>query len=95
LRAEAEELFEVFTLLRNPKEAQDFLTDLLTPEEIERFAVRWQIMKLSVEGLNRGEIQARVGASLSTISRARRVVTHGTGMVRTLVERLEKSRLSS
>ena len=95
MRAEVEELFEVFALLRNPKEAQDFLTDLLTPEEIERFAVRWQIMKLSVEGLSRGEIQGRVGASLGTISRARRVVKRGTGMIRILVERLEKSRLLS
>jgi uncharacterized protein YerC len=40
LSAETAELFEVLTLLRDPKEPQDFLTDLLTPEEIERFVVR-------------------------------------------------------
>lgn len=86
-----EELSEVLTLLRDPKEAQGFLTDLLTPEEIERFTVRWKNMRLLVEGLNRKEIQAKTGASLTTISRANRVVTHGTGMIRTLVERLEES----
>lgn len=93
MSAETEELSEVLTLLRDPKEAQDFLADLVAPEEIERFAVRWQIMKLSVEGLSRKEIQARVGASFGTISRARRVVTHGTGMIRTLVDRLGRKRL--
>lgn len=82
-------------MLKNSKEVQGFLTDLLTPEEIERFALRWQRMRLSVEGLGRKEIQERVGSSLTTISRARRVVTHGTGMIKTLVERLGKSRLLS
>ena len=93
MSAGTEELFEVFTLLRDPKEARDFLTDLLTPDEIERFTVRWQNMKLLVEGLNRKEIQAKTGASLTTISRSKRVVTHGTGVTRALVERLRKSRL--
>jgi TrpR-related protein YerC/YecD len=93
LKVGSSELFEAVTLLRNTKEAEDFLTDLLTPEEIEMFAVRWQNMRLSVEGLSRREIQAKTGASLATISRCKRVVTHGTGMIRTLVERLGKSRL--
>ena len=87
-----EELSEILIfLLRDPKEAQGFLTDLLTPEEIERLTVRWQNMRLLVEGLNREEIQAKTGASLTTISRCKRVVNHGTGMIRTLVERLEES----
>lgn len=93
MRAEIEEFFEVFTLLKNSKEVHDFLTDLLTPEEIGRFALRWQRMKLSVEGLARKEIQERAGGSLTTISRARHVVRHGTGMIKTLVERLENSRV--
>ena len=87
-----EELCEVLTLLRDPEEARDFLSDLLTPEEIERFTVRWQNMRLLVEGLSRKEIQAKTGASLTTISRSKRVVTRGTGVIRTLVERLEESR---
>jgi TrpR-related protein YerC/YecD len=88
-----EELSEVLTLLRDPKEIQGFLTDLLTPGEIERFAIRWRNMKLLAEGLNREEIRAKTGTSLSTISRANRVVTHGTGIIQTLVDRLEKKRL--
>ncbi len=91
MRAEVEELFEVLTLLRNPQEVQDFLTDLMTPGEIEGLAVRWQNMKLLAEGLKRKEIRAKTRASLATISRANRVVIHGTGMIRTLVERLEES----
>lgn len=93
MSAGTEELSEILTLLRDPKEIQDFLTDLLTPGEIERFAIRWRNMKFLAEGLNREEIQAKTGASLTTISRCRRVVTDGTGMIQTLVERLGKSRL--
>jgi TrpR-related protein YerC/YecD len=93
LKVETEELFEAFTLLRNTGEVQDFLTDLMTPSEIESLAVRWQNMKLLMEGFSRKEIQAKTGASLTTISRCRRVVIHGTGMIRVLMERLGKSHL--
>jgi uncharacterized protein YerC len=81
------ELVEVLDSLRGRREILGFLQDLLTPQEIERFAMRWQMMKLSAEGLSREEVQEAVGVSLSTISRGRRVVDHGTGIIKTLVER--------
>jgi TrpR-related protein YerC/YecD len=73
----------------------DFLGDLLTPDEIERLAARWQCMKLSTAGLTREEIKERVGVSLTTISRCRRAVAHGTGVIEMLVERLDESQETS
>ena len=72
------------------QEMEQLLTDLLTPQEIERIFVRWQNAKLSAEGLPREEIQKETGSSLTTISRAKGVVDHGTGVIKTLLARREQ-----
>ena len=82
-----DQLTEALALLENEKEIQDFLVDLLTPEEIERLATRWQVIRLVAGGSSRRDVQARTQASLTTISRVNRVVTHGTGIIETLIDR--------
>lgn len=89
-----EDLAEVLLLPVNLEEMKQLLTDLLTPQEIERVLVRWRNAKLSAEGLAREEVQEETGSSLTTISRARVMVEHGTGILKTLSQRLEDSRQS-
>lgn len=90
-----EKLAEVLLLPVNQEEMEQLVTDLLTPQEIERVWTRWQNGKLSAEGLAREEVKDRTGSSLATISRARVVVEHGTGILKTLFQRLEESRENS
>jgi TrpR-related protein YerC/YecD len=86
-----ERLAEVFLMPNGPREMRDLLTDLLTPQEIETIVLRWRNAKLVAEGLTREEVREKTGSSLATISRARRIVDHGTGIIKTLVERLHES----
>jgi TrpR-related protein YerC/YecD len=82
-----EDLPEAFALLENTDEIRDFLRDLLTPNEIEALAVRWRVMCLLAKGSRPGEVHEITGVSRTTIGRANRVVRHGTGIIKKLVNR--------
>lgn len=84
-----EDLSEPFLLVEGADEIRSLLRDLLTPEEIERFAARWLAMKLLAQGLRPVEVRRKTGISRTTIGRAHRVVRHGTGVVQKLVQRLQ------
>jgi TrpR-related protein YerC/YecD len=68
-----EELFEVLLLLETKKEAENFMRDLCTPQEISVLAERWRVCKLLDQGqLSYREIREKTGASLATITRIAR-----------------------
>lgn len=90
-----EEVAGVFLLPVNQEEMQQLLEDLLSPQERERILIRWRNARLSAKGLTREEVQEKTGSSLGTISRARVVLEHGTGILKTLFQRLEDSQQSS
>lgn len=65
--------YQVFTLLKTPAEAEKFLRDLLTPEEIEEFAKRFAIAQL-LWGKKDSyvAIAKKVGTSTTTVTRVAR-----------------------
>jgi TrpR-related protein YerC/YecD len=65
-------LSQVILLLETENEVLNFLKDLCTPTELSALAERWQICKALNEGLSYREINARIGASLTTIGRVAR-----------------------
>ena len=83
----AVELSEVFALLESTDEISDFLQDLWTPDELERFASRWRVMRLLAQGIRPSQVHETTGVSRATIGRARRVVKYGTGIIEKLVSR--------
>ena len=59
--------------LNDENEAQRFMADLCTPQEIEAFAERWAIAReLNVGEMSYREISANLKASTTTVSRVAR-----------------------
>lgn len=72
-----EELFEAILSLKNIKECSAFFRDLCTPSELEAMMQRWQIaLLLSQSELSYREIQQQTKASLTTIGRVARFLSH-------------------
>lgn len=68
-----DELFEALLLLENKDEAERFIRDLCTPQEISALAERWRVCKLLNQNtLSYREIHQLTGASLATITRIAR-----------------------
>lgn len=73
------ELFHVFTQLENQTETEAFLRDILTPQELEAVAERWQIAQQLLQGKPQREIAQNLDIAIATISRGSRMVKYGTG----------------
>lgn len=71
-RNSIKELCKAFLSLETEEECFNFLKDLCTPAELNALAERWLICKALNENLSYREIQARIGASLTTIGRVAR-----------------------
>jgi TrpR-related protein YerC/YecD len=68
-----DELIEAFLLLKTKDEAQRFLKDLCTPQEISALSERWRVCRLLESGdLSYREISEQTSASLATITRVAR-----------------------
>jgi TrpR-related protein YerC/YecD len=68
-----DELIEALLLLETKQEAERFLKDLCTPQEMHTLAERWKVCKLlNKEELSYREIHEQTGASLATITRVAR-----------------------
>ncbi|MDR2075139.1 MAG: trp operon repressor [Holosporales bacterium] len=66
-------LFEIIPLLETPDEAERFLADLCTPQEIKILQERWKVCQLLDSGeLSYREIREITGASTTTITRVAR-----------------------
>lgn len=68
-RDDVEQLVAAFLTLGSEGDVRAFLTDLCTPREICDFAQRLQVARYLDEGEPYVEVQARTGASSTTVSR--------------------------
>ncbi len=67
------ELIEALLMLKDPDEAERFLKDLCTPQELNALAERWRVCKLlHNQEFSYREIHDMTGASLATITRVAR-----------------------
>ena len=73
------ELYALFAAIENPREAKDLLADILTPQEIDSLAERWQLIQELAKGTPQREIAERLSVSISKITRGSRVLQYGTG----------------
>lgn len=55
-------------------QAADFLRELLTPAEIENFALRWRLLKMLESGAPQRKIAEELGISLCKITRGSRIL---------------------
>ncbi len=68
-----EKLLETLLLLKSTDEADRFMKDLCTPQEISTLSERWRVCRLLESGdLSYRQINEETGASLATITRVAR-----------------------
>ena len=69
-------LNEIFLLLKNKNEVDDFLKDLCTPAELKALEERWTAAQLLYEdNLSYREIAAKLKTSTTTVTRVARFLS--------------------
>ncbi|MFA6161652.1 MAG: YerC/YecD family TrpR-related protein [Patescibacteria group bacterium] len=86
------ELYNIILSLKTLHEAELFFHDLLTPEEIEDFAKRWQVVKMLNAGMSYADIQKATSLSSTTVARTSKWVKKGGGGFLLALKRAEKSK---
>ena len=91
-RADVAQLVEAIGCLETADDVKAFLTDLCTPREICDFAQRLQVARYLDEGEPYVEVQARTGASSTTVSRVSKALNGEWGGYRNVLVKLEGER---
>lgn len=80
--------YAAIALIRTADEAQAFLTDLCTPQELSAMADRWRVVEPVLAGKPYRQIYDETGVSVTTIGRVARSITYGTGGYSLIFRRL-------
>ena len=84
-----EELIKVFSKIASNKElATLFLKDILTPNEFETLALRWQIVKKLNKGETHRSVVADLGLGMSTVTRGSRMLRNKNGGFNLILKKL-------
>lgn len=83
------QLTHALALLNDERDVKAFITDLCTPREICDLAQRLQVARFLDEGEPYVEVQARTGASSTTVSRVSKALNGEYGGYRKMLIRLE------
>jgi len=89
-RKHLQELFELFAEVETSKEAEKLLLDILTPQELESVAERWQLIQALHAGKPQREIAHALKLSISKITRGSRMLKYGSGGFRHFLRKLKK-----
>ncbi|OUP09193.1 YerC/YecD family TrpR-related protein [Collinsella sp. An2] len=88
-RPDVSQLVHAFSLLETEQDIEAFLTDLCTPREVCDFAQRLQVARYLDEGEPYVQVQARTGASSTTVSRVSKALNGEYGGYRRILIKLE------
>lgn len=86
------ELSEALAVLKKPEEIEEFLTDLLTPQERIMLAKRIKVAKLLLEKKDYREIEKELKVSHATIAKIAFWLTEGGRGFKKIAERVRKLR---
>ena len=84
------ELFALFSSVKNDREAELLLTDLLTPKELETLAERWQLVKMLAKGAPQRDVSKKLGISISKVTRGSKSLQYGQGGFEYFLQKLRK-----
>ena len=88
---DAEALFDAILRLETRDEAERFVRDLCTLNEIRDMAQRWAVVRLLDAGMHYAQISKVTGASTATITRIASWLHHGEGGYREALDRLKSA----
>ena len=81
-----QELADVLLAIKDRELMVRFLGEIMTPAEIETFALRWESVKLLHRGVPQREISKRLGISLCKITRGSRELKKASSAIRALLD---------
>ena len=81
-------LATVLLAIKNQTELKKFLRDLLTENEINEFARRWQAAQMLDKKMSYAAIVKKTGLSSTTVARISRWLQNGAGGYRLLLTRM-------
>jgi Trp operon repressor len=73
------ELYQLLAAPKSPEEAELLLKDLATPQELEAFAERWQLVQMLAKGTTQREVARKLGVSISKVTRGSKWLQYGNG----------------
>ncbi len=86
------DLYQLFGSVETDKEAQKLLADILTPQELDSLAERWQLIQLLMQGVPQRDIAAKLNVSISKITRGSRALQYGQGGFDYFVGKIKKKK---
>lgn len=86
------DLYRLFASVDSQKEAEMLLVDLLTPQELESLAERWQLIRSLDAGMPQRDIARDLGVSISKITRGSRMLQYGSGGFRHFLRKWKRQR---
>ncbi|MFT7184478.1 MAG: Trp operon repressor [Oceanicoccus sp.] len=90
-KAHYKEFFDIILKLKNQDEVESFMSDILTPQELDAVTERWQIVKMLMEGEHsQREIATELSVALATVTRGNRQLNYGNGGFKKTFEQLKK-----
>jgi Trp operon repressor len=84
------ELYELFAAPDGPKESEMLLKDILTPQELETIAERWQLIQALASGMTQRDVAKKCDVSISKITRGAHELQYGSGGFRHFLKKLKK-----
>lgn len=84
------ELAQLFASIKSEEEAEKLLKDLCTPQEIDSFAERWEIIQELAKGKTQREVSKKLGVSISKVTRGSHVLQYGEGGFNLFLEKLKR-----
>ncbi len=84
------ELYSLFSSIKNDKESEMLLQDILTPQELHEIAERWQLIQGLDSGMTQRDVATKYGVSISKITRGSHMLQHGTGGFGLFLKKMKK-----
>lgn len=86
-----DELYKAFLIsIKNKKLFEDFLEDILTPQEMEDIYQRWEIIQMLNKNIPQRKIADALGIGVATVTRGSRELRNKKGGFRKVLDLLEK-----
>lgn len=86
------DLVTLFASIEDEEECELLLKDLLTPQEREAIAERWQLIRSLASGMTQREIAKKLKVSISKITRGSHELQYGSGGFRHFLKKLKMTR---
>lgn len=86
------DLVTLFSSIENEEECGLLLKDLLTPQERETIAERWQLIRSLASGMTQRDIAKKLKISISKITRGSHELQYGSGGFKHFLKKLQMTR---